>query len=155
MKTFLILLILSGQLLTVTAPQSISAPNDRGVLAQMEYHEKPIVYAHSYLSGTLFYDLRKGDIIPVVYNDGEYKKFVVTDIKIHISRKTKDPRNFDLLIKDEWIPMSKVLSMYTTKDGLLLVTCYSGRKGNGISVGRVFIMLMPVHTDLNPERRMI
>ena len=61
----LIYLILAGKLLTVTGLQAIAAPNEIGVVAQMQSVQTTIVYAHSNLSGTLIYDLKNDDSITV------------------------------------------------------------------------------------------
>lgn len=146
----LIFLILAGKLLTVTAPQSIAAPNEIGVVAQMQSVQTTIVYAHSNLSGTLFYDLKKDDTITAFYSDGSTQKFEVVDVGAYAARSTtlaQSGGNFDLQVNTTWMPLSDVMAMYSAPGGITLMTCYAANKGFDVVTGRLFVELVPVHLE--------
>ncbi len=143
----LIFLILAGKLLTVTAPQSIAAPNEIGVLAQMYANETTVVYAHSNLSGTLFYDLAAGDTITAIYSDGSVQAFEVVDAGAYAARSTtiaQGEGDFDLRVNASWMPISDVMAMYSAPDGITLFTCYAASKGLDVVTGRLFVELVPI-----------
>lgn len=144
----LILITLAGKLLTVTAPQSVAAPDEVGVLAQMPHNETTFVYAHSNMSGTLFYDLEIGDKLTAYYNDGSSQTFEVIQSRAHGARSTTIAQgggNFDLRVDQQWMKMTDVMTMYAAPDGITLVTCFSANNGFGIVTGRLFVELIPIN----------
>lgn len=148
----LIFILLAGKLLTVTAPQSIAAPEQEGLLAQMPNGQTTLVYAHSNLSGTLFYDLKVGDTITAYYGDGTTKTFKVVTTGIHIAQSTeiaKGGGNFDLRVENNWMKLTDVTNMYSTPNGITLITCYSANKGHAVTTGRLFLELIPVESAVN------
>lgn len=143
----LIYLILASKLLTVTAPQSIAAPSEVGVLAQMYSDQSTFVYAHSDLSGSMFYDLRLGDKITAIYNDGSTQVFEVREVNAYAAKSNIIARSggdFDLRVGSQWIPITGVMAMMSTPGGITLLTCYAGDRGFGIVTGRLFVELVPV-----------
>ncbi len=150
----IVLLLLLGNLLTVTAPQSVAAPMVDGVLAQMVHDETTFVYAHSNLAGTLFYDLRDGDVVIAIYSDGSLREFEVVQIGAYAAQSTeiaKGGGNFDLRVNYQWIPITGVMTMYSIPGRITLSTCFADNKGFGIVTGRLFISLAPVDAGDFPE----
>ena len=146
----LIYLLVFGKLLTVTAPQSVAAPEHVGVLAQMQSVQTTIVYAHSNLSGTLFYDLKDGDTITAIYSDGSAQEFEVVELGAYAARSTKIAQgegDFDLRVNSAWMLISDVMAMYSAPGGITLFTCYSANKGFDVVTGRLFVELAPVEVD--------
>ena len=143
----LVYLILAGKLLTVTAPQSIAAPDEIGALAQMNSDQSTFVYAHSDLSGTLFYDLQADDTVTAIYNDGSTQLFEVREVNAYAAKSNIIARSggdFDLRVGSQWIPITGVMAMMSTPGGITLITCYAGDRGFGIVTGRLFVELVPV-----------
>lgn len=150
MQTLLTLLLIAGNLFTVTLPQSVAAPVDAGVLAQMENYGTTIVYGHSDL--VPFYDLAEGDVVQGVYADGSTKNYQVTQIGHYIAKSTEiAKRDGNLLLRIgrfEWMPMMQlILEQYSTVGGITFVTCYSGMNGHAAPTGRLFLELVPIGED--------
>lgn len=144
------LLLIAGRMLTVTLPQSTSAPEISGVLAQMYHDQTTFVYAHSNLSGTLFYDLQDGDIVTAIYSDGSNRQFEVAKIGVYAAQSTeiaKGGGDFDLRVNYQWIPITGVMTMYSIPDSITLTTCFADSNGFGIVTGRLFVMLAPVEVE--------
>jgi len=147
MPNLLTLLIILGNLFTVTLPQSVSAPVEAGVLAQMENYGTTIVYGHSDL--VPFYDLAVGNVVQGVYEDGSTKQYQVTQIGHYIAKSTEiAKRDGNLLLRIgrfEWMPMMQlILEQYSTVGGITFVTCYSGMNGHAAPTGRLFVELVPI-----------
>ncbi|MBI5964930.1 MAG: hypothetical protein HY863_15735 [Chloroflexi bacterium] len=147
----LIYLILAGKLLTVSAPQSIAAPNEIGVLAQMQSVQTTIVYAHSNLSGTLFYDLADGDTITAIYSDGSAREFEVVDTGAYAARSTTIAQgggDIDLRVDYTWRRLTEVMAMYSASGGITLFTCYGADNGFQVTTGRLFVELIPMPEEI-------
>lgn len=147
MPNLLTLLIILGNLFTVTLPQSVAAPVEAGVLAQMENYGTTLVYGHSDL--VPFYDLAVEDVVQGVYEDGSTKQYQVTQIGHYFAKSTEiAKRDGNLLLRIgrfEWMPMMQlILEQYSTVGGITFVTCYSGRNGHAAATGRLFVELVPI-----------
>ena len=146
----LILLLIAGNLFTVTLPQSVAAPVEAGVLAQMENYGTTLVYGHSDL--VPFYDLAVGDVVQAIYADGSTKNYQVTQIGHYIAKSTeiaKQDGNLLLRIgRFEWMPMMQlILEQYSTVGGITFVTCYSALNGHAAPTGRMFLELVPMEEE--------
>jgi len=150
MKT-MILIYLAGQLLRVSAPQAVAAPDAAGMLAQFYGGQTTFVYAHSYLSGTLFYDLDEGETVTAYYSDGSHADFEVTDIGAYTARSTTIAAgggDFKLDVDDQWVKITDVMKMYAAPGGITFATCYAVDKGLGVVTGRLFVETRPVAEDV-------
>lgn len=150
MKT-IILIYLAGQLLSVSNPQAVVAPDAVGVLAQLYGGQTTFVYAHSYLSGKLFYALDEGETVTAYYSDGSHADFEVTDVGAYTARSTTIAAgggDFDLDVDGQWMPITHVMEMYAAPGGITFATCYAVDKGLGIVTGRLFVETRPVAEDV-------
>ena len=150
MNDLLVLLIILGNLFTVTLPQSVAAPVEAGVLAQMENYGTTLVYGHSDL--VPFYDLVEGDVVQGVFADGSTKNYQVTQIGHYIAKSTEiAKRDGNLLLRIgryEWMPMMQLIrERYSTVGGITFVTCYAANKGHAAPTGRLFLELVPMEDE--------
>ncbi len=149
----LTLIILLGRLLTVTAPQSVSAPDVSGVLAQMYQGSVHIVYAHSYLEGTSFYSLSQGDKVTGIFSDGSSQVYQVA-AKDHFIASGTDVAatgtNFDVNVYGQWMPLSEATRLFYSPGGIVLFTCYSYNNGFSVTTGRLMVKLVPI-VEIDPR----
>ena len=148
MKT-IIYLYLIGQLLAVNPPSNPSVPDVVGQFAQMEFDHGTLVYAHSYLAGTMFYDIAAGDIVHAIYSDGSLQSFEVVSSSIYIPRGTDEAAtgaNFEVRLDGigEWLRLHDVLRNHIEADDLTLYTCFGANKGFGVTTGRLIVDLEPI-----------
>ena len=150
MNDLLVLLMILGNLFTVTLPQSVAAPVEAGVLAQMENYGTTLVYGHSDL--VPFYNLVEGDVVQGVFADGSTKNYQVTQIGHYIAKSTEiAKRDGNLLLRIgrfEWMPMMQLIfEQYSTVGGITFVTCYAANKGHAAATGRLFLELVPMEDE--------
>ncbi len=100
--------------------------------------------AHNYLSGKVFSRLVPGQIVHVLYNDGETESFVITEILRYQALDPKSPYSSFQNLEDE----REILSVgqmfdrvYAGDHHLTFQTCIAN---DGISSwGRLFVVAMP------------
>jgi hypothetical protein len=100
--------------------------------------------AHNYLAGASFSQLKKGDIITLVYGNGRTSSFVVTDIQSYKAQTPTSPNsNFtDLETNDFYTAEQLFKKVYTGEYHLTLQTCIE--KDGDLSWGRLFIIAKPI-----------
>lgn len=112
--------------------------------------------AHNYLSGNVFSRLVPGQIVHVLYNDGETESFVITEILRYQALDPKSPYSSFQNLEDE----REILSVgqmfdrvYAGDHHLTFQTCIANE---GISSwGRLFVMAMPKPTATPFETGML
>jgi hypothetical protein len=100
--------------------------------------------AHNFLSGKDFFNLSAGQVISLVYGDGQIETYRIKEIRSFEARQPdSNYSDFVDLDNGEKLSASELFhSMYNTNNPLVLQTCIAN---NGISTwGRVFIIAVPV-----------
>jgi hypothetical protein len=100
--------------------------------------------AHNYLSGRFFSQLRIGEEIQLVYNDGQVETFVVTEILRYKALDPKSPYSSfqNLEDQDEILTVSQMFDRaYEGVRHVTFQTCISA-EGNS-SWGRLFVIASP------------
>ncbi|MCD6323140.1 MAG: sortase [Clostridiales bacterium] len=112
-----------------------SMPNRYGVIGLL---------AHNYLSGKYFFDLEMGDIIQLVYGDGEIKKYQITDIQSFQADQPNSPNSkfIDIETGAELTASQLFKRVYMGDQHLTLQTCI--QEGSEDSWGRLFIIAKPL-----------
>ena len=61
--------------------------------------------AHNYLAGRYFFDVNVGDIVQLVFGDGDYQDFEVVEIQSYQALQPNNPRSefIDLVSGDQLI----------------------------------------------------
>lgn len=100
--------------------------------------------SHNFLSGKLFFKLKIGDMIQLVYGDGSVEKYRIDAIQQFQALQPDNPRStFVDLSNGKMISSTTLfLNVYSGKRHLTLQTCI--QKDNEISWGRYFIIADPV-----------
>ncbi len=99
--------------------------------------------AHNYLSGQLFFNLRAGQEVWVVYGDVQLRRYVVTRL---VQYQALDPRNtrsdfVDLSTAERLTSRDLFAQVYTGGDHITLQTCIE-KEGNPYW-GRLFVIAEP------------
>jgi hypothetical protein len=96
--------------------------------------------AHNYLSGRLFFNLGLGDVIQVIYGDGEIRNYQITEIQRYQALQPKSPTSqFVDLDTGERITSTQLFKrVYMGSHHLTLQTCI--QEGSEDSWGRLFII---------------
>src|SRR5690606_1529197 len=100
--------------------------------------------AHNYLAGGAFGNIRTGQIITLVYGNGETKEFKVTGTQSYQALSPDSTQsNFVDLASGEQLSASTLFhKVYNSKNTLVLQTCI---EQDGISTwGRLFITAVPL-----------
>lgn len=100
--------------------------------------------AHNYLAGASFTQIKKGDVITLVYGNGKTSTFLVTDILRYQAHNPLSPySNFtDLDTKELYTAEQLFKKVYTGDYHLTLQTCIE--KDGDLSWGRLFIIARPI-----------
>lgn len=103
--------------------------------------------AHNYLAGAVFSQLKSGDIITLVYGDGNTEGFLVESILQYQAISPLSPySNFVDLATQTTITAEQLFNkVYRGEYHLTLQTCIA-RDGN-ISWGRLFIVATPIENE--------
>jgi len=100
--------------------------------------------AHNYLAGEYFFELETGDVVYVIFGDGNINKFAVNEIKQYQAMSPYSPdSNFRDLSNDTYLTASNLFySIYQSDGELVLQTCIDSE---GIeSWGRYFVIAEPI-----------
>lgn len=102
--------------------------------------------AHNYLTGNTFFNVRKYQVITVVYGDGHAEFFLVTDIREYEALSPTSPYSEFVQLnrpRSDRISATELFyDVYAVADRLVLQTCIDA---NGISSwGRLFIIARPI-----------
>jgi hypothetical protein len=100
--------------------------------------------AHNYLAGRYFFNLKVGDIISLVFGDGNYEDFEITQIKDFQALQPDDPySNFIDLDTGEQLTVNSVfLEVYMGDYHTTLQTCIA--QGSETEWGRQFVLAPPL-----------
>ncbi len=103
-----------------------------------------IVYAHSYLTGSLF-DLDAGDPVTLIDSVGKVHRYEVRVNSAYVARSTiiaAGGGDFELSVDGEWTYLSQLFDDLVSPDNIILFTCWSGR--GDVVTGRRVVVLRPV-----------
>ena len=100
--------------------------------------------SHNFLSGKLFYQLKIGDMIQLIYGDGSVKKYSVESIHQFQALQPENPRStfVDLTNGAKLSSTNLFLKMYAGQGRLVLQTCI--QNGDELSWGRYFVISKPI-----------
>lgn len=100
--------------------------------------------AHNYLAGTFFYEIKIGDIVNIVYGDGEIDEYLVIDIQSYQALQPTSPHSqfLDLSTNEKLSATQLFYKVYTGNPHLTLQTCI--QEGSIDSWGRLFIIAEPI-----------
>jgi len=101
------------------------------------------IVAHNYLAGGVFFELKVGDVVQVVYGDGATKEYIVADIRAYQALKPNSPHSeFIDLDSEERLSATQLFKrVYSGEHHLTLQTCI--QVGEVDSWGRQFIIAEP------------
>lgn len=101
--------------------------------------------AHNYLAGHYFFNLKVGDIISLVFGDGNYEDFEITEIKEFQALQPDDPySNFIDLETGEQLTVNTVfIEVYMGDYHTTLQTCIA--QGSETEWGRQFVLAPPLY----------
>lgn len=100
--------------------------------------------SHNFLSGKLFYQLKIGDVVQLVFGDGTVTKYQVESIQQYQALQPENPRStfVDLVTGIKYSSTNLFLKIYAEQGRLVLQTCI--QNGDELSWGRLFIIAIPV-----------
>ena len=100
--------------------------------------------AHNYLSGRHFFGLGMGDIVQVIYGDGNIKEYQIADIQRYQALQPDSPYSQFLNINNgEKISATQLFKrVYTGNHHLTLQTCI--QEGSEDTWGRLFLIANPI-----------
>lgn len=100
--------------------------------------------AHNYLAGNDFFQLEQGDIIILVYGDGQTQSFLVEDIQQYQALSPYSPYSkfADLETQEVLTAEQLFYRVYSGEFHLTLQTCIEN-EGN-LSWGRLFVIAKPI-----------
>ena len=112
-----------------------SMPNQYGITGLL---------AHNYLSGKHFFGLGLGDIVQLVYGDGDIKEYLVVDIQRYQAIQPDSPNSqfLDLNSGEKLSATQLFKKVYMGNHHLTLQTCI--QEGSEDSWGRLFIIANPI-----------
>ena len=118
-----------------------------GVATQFSMPKKyggTAILAHNYLSGKYFFDMGIGDVIKVVYGNGEIKEYQISDIQTYQALQPNSPNSqFVDLFSGENLSATQLFKrIYMGNSHLTLQTCI--QEGMEDSWGRLFIIANPL-----------
>jgi len=101
--------------------------------------------AHNYLAGRYFFNLKVGDVISLVWGDGNYEDFEITQIKDFQALQPDNPySNFVDLNTGEQLTVNSVfLEVYMGDYHTTLQTCIA--QGSETEWGRQFVLAPPLY----------
>lgn len=102
------------------------------------------IIAHNYLAGGNFFNLEIGEIIRVIYGDGEVLSYKITSIQSYqaLSPNSTSSQFVDLTSSEKISATQLFKRVYMGNHHLTLQTCI--QKGSEDSWGRLFIIAEPV-----------
>jgi len=102
------------------------------------------IVAHNYLAGGDFFSLEIGEVIEVIYGDGEILRYEVTSIQSYqaLSPNSATSQFVDLTTSEKISASLLFKRMYMGSQHLTLQTCI--QKGNEDSWGRLFVIAEPI-----------
>jgi len=100
--------------------------------------------AHNYLAGIEFFELEIGDLIQVVYGDGNIQMYRVSDIQSYqaLSPNSASSNFVDLATSEKLTASQLFKRVYMGEHHLTLQTCI--QQGSEDSWGRLFVIADPV-----------
>ena len=101
--------------------------------------------AHNFLSGALFFDLKPGDTVQVIWGDGSYEDFEVEEIREFQALSPRSPRSdfVDLLTGEKVNANTLFIKIYKGSFHIALQTCIL--RDNDDSWGRHFVLAPPIN----------
>lgn len=123
-----------------------------GVLTQFRMADRfgvTALLAHNYLAGQAFFKIETGDILTIVYGNGNTLAYRVNEIQQYQALSPNSPYSkfVDLAHPDQRVMTATDLfnKIYTNRGSLVLQTCI---ENNGdLSWGRLFILATPINPD--------
>jgi hypothetical protein len=100
--------------------------------------------AHNYLAGRYFFDVNAGDIIQLVFGDGDYRDFEVVEIKDYQALQPDSPRSeyIDLVSGAQLTANNLFVEVYMGDFHTTMQTCIA--RGIEDSWGRRFLLAPPL-----------
>jgi hypothetical protein len=100
--------------------------------------------AHNYSSGSLFFSLRVGDSVILIFGDGAEKELRITDVDHYQALSATDPYSDFINLENGALFSAEQMfyKYYTGKPHLTLQTCI--QKGNQTSWGRLFVIAQDI-----------
>jgi hypothetical protein len=100
--------------------------------------------AHNYLAGRYFFNLVVGDVVELVFGDGNYQDFEVVEIKEFQALKPNSPQSdyIDLVSGAQLTANKLFIQVYMGEFHTTLQTCIA--RGNEGSWGRQFVLAPPL-----------
>jgi hypothetical protein len=101
--------------------------------------------AHNYLAGALFFDLKPGDAVTVIWGDGSYDDFEVTEIRDFQALSPQSPRSdfVDLSTGEKLNATNLFIEIYKGDFHIALQTCIA--RNSNDSWGRHFVLAPPIN----------
>ena len=101
--------------------------------------------AHNYLAGALFFDLKPGDTVTVIWGDGSYDDFEVLEIREFQALSPSSPRSdfVDLSTGEKLNATNLFIEIYKGDFHIALQTCIA--RNNDDSWGRHFVLAPPIN----------
>jgi hypothetical protein len=101
--------------------------------------------AHNYLAGALFFDLKPGDAVTVIWGDGSYDDFEVVEIREFQALSPRSPRSdfIDLSTGEKLNATNLFIEIYKGDFHIALQTCIA--RNNDDSWGRHFVLAPPIN----------
>lgn len=102
------------------------------------------IVAHNYLAGGDFFSLEVGEVIEVVYGDGEILRYEITSIQSYqaLSPNSAISQFVDLATSEKISASTLFKRVYMGSQHLTLQTCI--QQGNEDSWGRLFVIAEPI-----------
>ena len=102
------------------------------------------IVAHNYLAGGDFFSLEIGEVIEVVYGDGEILRYEITSIQSYqaLSPNSATSQFVDLATSEKISASQLFKRVYMGSQHLTLQTCI--QQGNEDSWGRLFVIAEPI-----------
>ena len=100
--------------------------------------------AHNYLAGENFFHLQPGDIIQIVYGDGDIQKYAIYDVQRYQALQPNSPRSqfVDLDTNEQLTATQLFKRVYMGGHRLTIQTCI--QEGSVDSWGRLFLLAEPI-----------
>jgi hypothetical protein len=101
--------------------------------------------AHNFLSGSLFFNLKPGNIVQVIWGDGSYDDFEVLKIRQFQALSPRSPRSdfVDLTTGEKMNANTLFIEIYKGSFHIALQTCIL--RDNDDSWGRHFVLAPPIN----------
>lgn len=102
------------------------------------------ILAHNFLSGKLFFNLKVGDTVQVIYGDGKVEQYQINEILRFQALQPNNPRSTfkDLESNATFTAEQLFRKIYTGKRHVVLQTCLE--KDGVDSWGRIFLIAFPI-----------